>query len=40
MRHEFKTLSDLYDYASQKYAKRTAAEFTDYLLETIDRLRG
>ena len=29
MRHEFKTLSDLYDYASQKYAKRTAAEFTD-----------
>ena len=29
MRHDFKTLSDLYDYASAKYAKRTAAEFTD-----------
>lgn len=28
MRHDFKTLSDLYDYASIKYAKRTAAEFT------------
>ena len=28
MRHDFKTLSDLYDYASLKYAKRTAAEFT------------
>jgi long-chain acyl-CoA synthetase len=29
MRHEFRTLSDLYDYASSKYAKRTAASFTD-----------
>ncbi|MBR4524920.1 MAG: AMP-binding protein [Bacteroidales bacterium] len=28
MRHDFKTLSDLYDYASLKFAKRTAAEFT------------
>ena len=28
MRHDFKTLSDLYDYASLKYAKCTAAEFT------------
>jgi long-chain acyl-CoA synthetase len=29
MRHDFKTLFDLYDYASSKYAKRTAATFTD-----------
>ena len=29
MRHDFKTLSDLYDYASAKYANRTAAEYTD-----------
>ena len=29
MRHDFRTLSDLYDYASAKYAKRTAAQFTD-----------
>ncbi len=29
MRHDFRTLSDLYDYASAKYAKRTASEFTD-----------
>ena len=29
MRHDFKTLSDLYEYASAKYAKRTAAEYTD-----------
>ena len=29
MRHEFRTLSDLYDYASGKYARRTAASFTD-----------
>ena len=29
MRHEFRTLSDLYDYASAKYARRTAASFTD-----------
>ncbi len=29
MRHDFKTLFDLYDYASSKYAKRTAAQFTD-----------
>ncbi|MBQ9660968.1 MAG: AMP-binding protein [Bacteroidales bacterium] len=29
MRHEFSTLFDLYDYASVKYAKRIAAEFTD-----------
>ena len=29
MRHDFRTLSDLYDYASGKYAKRTAASFTD-----------
>jgi long-chain acyl-CoA synthetase len=28
MRHDFKTLADLYDYASIKYANRTAAEFT------------
>ena len=28
MRHDFKTLADLYDYASLKYAKRTASEFT------------
>ena len=28
MRHDFKTLADLYDYASLKYTKRTAAEFT------------
>ena len=28
MRHDFKTLSDLYDYASLKFSKRTAAEFT------------
>ncbi len=28
MRHDFKTLADLYDYASLKYNKRTAAEFT------------
>ena len=29
MRHDFKTLADLYDYASLKYARRTAAVFTD-----------
>ena len=29
MRHDFKTLFDLYDYASAKYAKRIAAEYTD-----------
>ena len=29
MRHDFKTLFDLYDYASSKYARRTAAQFTD-----------
>ena len=29
MRHDFKTLFDLYDYASARYAKRTAAMFTD-----------
>ena len=29
MRHDFKTIFDLYDYASSKYSKRTAAQFTD-----------
>ena len=29
MRHNFKTLSDLFEYASVRYAKRTASEFTD-----------
>ena len=29
MRHDFRTLSDLYDYATTKYAKRTASSFTD-----------
>ena len=29
MRHDFKTLFDLYDYASARYAKRTASQFTD-----------
>ena len=29
MRHNFKTLSDLYEYASVRYAKRTASVFTD-----------
>ncbi|MCR4823946.1 MAG: AMP-binding protein, partial [Bacteroidales bacterium] len=29
MRHEFKTLFDLYDHAATKFAKRTAAQFTD-----------
>ena len=31
MRHDFKTLSDLYDYATARYARRTAAEFTSGL---------
>ena len=29
MRHDFKTLFDLYDYSSTRYAKRTASQFTD-----------
>ena len=29
MRHEFKTIADLYDYASARYAKRIATEYTD-----------
>jgi len=29
MRHDFKTLTDLFDYATEHYAKRTAAEFVE-----------
>ncbi|MCR5352179.1 MAG: AMP-binding protein [Bacteroidales bacterium] len=29
MRHDFKTLADLYEYASARYANKTAAQFTD-----------
>jgi long-chain acyl-CoA synthetase len=46
MRHNFKTLSDLYEYASVRYAKRTASQFTDgsqsytytHFKETADNL--
>ena len=29
MRHSFSTLSDVLDYSSSKYAKRTASDFVD-----------
>ena len=46
MRHNFKTLSDLFEYASVRYAKRTASQFTDgsqaytytHFKETADNL--
>ena len=48
MRHSFKTLSDILDYSSSKYAKRVASDYVDggqrytyaSFKETCDRLSG